>query len=111
VLPLLGPSVPVMSSALGLADGVRLRVPRPSDLPPVTVYSSPLMTSFMVLRTSSGNACPPSSAVAGSQVPSSDSPLASPARATAERERVRSNAASRWRDIGNPSEGQVLPAA
>src|ERR1700731_553588 len=72
VFPLLGPSVPVMSSDLGFFDGSSLTVPLSGFVPTVTVYLPSPMTSLMVFRTSSGNFSPPSSAADGSQVPSID---------------------------------------
>src|SRR6516225_4696214 len=69
VFPLFGPSVPVMSIALGFADGSSLVVPRSGFLPTMTVYLPSLIVSLMDLRTSSGNGFPPSSAVDASQVP------------------------------------------
>src|SRR5579883_1452174 len=82
VLPLFGPWVPVISSAFGFADGFRLQVPRSGLVPAVTGSWSPLTSSRMVVRTSSGNFFPASSAADGCQVPSRASWLASSPQAT-----------------------------
>src|SRR5262249_19538839 len=60
-----------------LGDNLSLQVPRSGSVPTVTVYWLPLTSSLMVLRTSSGNFFPPSSATDGSQAPSRASSLAS----------------------------------
>src|SRR5262249_26348204 len=105
VLPLFGPSVPVMSSAFGFADGFRLQVPRSGFVPTVTVYWSPLSSSLMVLRTSSGNFFPPSSAADGSQVPSRVSSMASSLQAADEHETTRANATNSLSVICNLLQG------
>src|ERR1043165_3866352 len=70
VLPLFGPSAPMMSISFGLAVLLTLTVPLSALSPTVTVYVSSLpMTSFMDLRISSGNGLPLISAVSGIQVP------------------------------------------
>src|SRR4051812_31381660 len=105
VLSLFGPSVPVMSSAFGFADGSSLQVPRSGCVPTVTVYWSPLSSSLMVLRTSSGNFFPPSSAADGSQVPSRLASLAPSPRAADEHETTRANATNDLSVIGSLLQG------
>src|SRR5262249_34261529 len=100
VLPLFGPSVPVISSAFGFADGSSLQVPRSGCVPTVTVYWSPLTSSRMDLQISSGNGFPPSSADDGSQTPSSAASLASPPQAAGEHKTTRANATNRLSLIG-----------
>src|SRR4051794_27918350 len=74
VLPLLGPSVPLMSIALGFAAVSYVTVPRSGDSA-TTSYLPSLSVSLMTAVASFGNVLPPSSAEVASQVPSiADSP-------------------------------------
>src|SRR5579884_119821 len=89
-----------MSIALGEADGISFTVP--SSVPcfsTVTVYLSSLITSLRLLRTSSGNFVPPSSADDGNQVPSSESSLASSPQASDEKETTITSVANSLRSI------------
>src|SRR5690349_9378007 len=69
VLPWLGPLVPTMSTARGFFVGSSFTLPSSVCSPTVTVYLPSVTTSFIVLRMSSGNGFPPSSAVTGFQFP------------------------------------------
>src|SRR4051812_32946284 len=69
VLPWFGPLVPTMSIARGAFAGSSFTVPSSACAPTVTVYLPSLTTRVIVLRTSSGNGFPPSSAATGFQLP------------------------------------------